>query len=275
MSEYHFSNLVAYNHTQLSEMHNASFHGYFVPMTMNAEASGEFWRTNQIDANVSVAMHNQDGTFIGLARMGTRGLRGWCGGFGIVPEFRGTGASVLLAEQMVQMARWHRLKTLQLEVLTQNTRAFKLYEKVGFTTTRKLFGLEINTTSLPAPTDLQVEAVPTERLLSELHQVDRPCWGLELASILCISTEAFVASTLSGGVNGLIVQRGGDKIRVLAAICQDELSDAAWAMLLRRAAGEATGIIVYNEPASSPLLACYQRLGFTEFFSQYEMFLNL
>lgn len=275
MSEYRFSNLVNYTHTQLAEMHNISFHGYFVPMTMSAEASAEFWRTNQIDANASVAMHDQDGAFVGLARVGKRGTRGWCGGFGIAPEFRGTGASVLLSEQMVRVAREWRLKTLQLEVLTQNTRAFKLYEKVGFTTTRKLFGLELATTSLPAATDMQVEAVPTERLLPELHKADRPCWGLEPTSILCMSTEAFVASTSGGGVNSLIVQRGNGKIRILAALCQDELNDAAWATFLRRAAGEATGIIVYNEPENSPLLACYQRLGFTEFFSQYEMFLNL
>ena len=42
MSEYSFSNLVNYTHSQLSEMHNTSFHGYFVPMTMTAEASAEF-----------------------------------------------------------------------------------------------------------------------------------------------------------------------------------------------------------------------------------------
>lgn len=275
MSEYRFSNLVNYTHTQLSEMHNTSFHGYFVPMTMSAEASAEFWRTNQIDANASVAMHDQNGAFVGLARTGTRGLRGWCGGFGIAPEFRGTGASTVLAKQMVRVARERGLKTLQLEVLTQNTRAFKLYEKVGFTTTRKLFGLEIATTSLPVAPDIQVEAVPTERLLLDLHKADRPCWGLEPTSILCISAEAFVASVPGGGVNGLIVQRGNGKIRILAALCQDELSDATWATFLRHAAGEATGIIVYNEPENSPLLSCYQRLGFTEIFSQYEMFLDL
>ena len=275
MSEYSFSNLVNYTHSQLSEMHNTSFHGYFVPMTMTAEASTEFWRANQIDANTSVAMHDQHGAFVGLARMGTRGSRGWCGGFGIAPEFRGTGASILLAEQMIRVARERGLDTLQLEVLTQNTRALKLYQKVGFTTTRKLFGLEIATASLPDASPLRVEAVPIERLFAEFGNVYHPCWSLELASILSMSTEAFLASTPGGTVYSLIVQRNNGKIRVLAALCQDALSDVEWAMLLRYAAGEATGIGIYNEPENNSLLGCYRRLGFTEIFSQYEMFLSL
>jgi hypothetical protein len=122
---------------------------------------------------------------------------------------------------------------------------------------------------------LQVKAVPTERLLPDLYNVDRPYWGLELASILSMRTEAFLALTPDGGVNSLIIRRNNGKIRILAALCQDTLSDAVWATFLRRAAGETTSIEVYNEPESSPLLTRYQRLGFTDTFSQYEMFLSL
>ncbi|GAC1619334.1 MAG: hypothetical protein NVS4B11_10560 [Ktedonobacteraceae bacterium] len=275
MCEYRFSNLVNYTHAQLSDMNNTSFHGYFFPWIMTSEESAEYWRVNQADANASVAMHDQNGAFVGLARMDTRGLRGRCGSFSIVPEFRGTGASILLAEQMVRVARKQGLKTLQLEVLAQNTRVLKVYEKVGFRITRELFTLEIATTSLPEAIPLQVKAVPTERLLPEQHNGEHPYWGLELASILSMRTEAFLALTPGGGVNSLIIRRNNGKIRILAALCQDTLSDAAWATFLRHAAGETTSIEVYNEPESSPLLTRYQRLGFTDIFSQYEMFLSL
>ncbi len=44
---------------------------------------------------------------------------------------------------------------------------------------------------------------------------------------------------------------------------------------LLRAAGDATTILIMNEPEDSPFLArCYE-LGFSEFFSQHEMFLRL
>lgn len=275
MCEYRFSNLVNYTHAQLSDMNNTSFHGYSLPWIMTAEESAEYWRVNQADANASVAMHDQHGAFVGLARMDTRGLRGRCGSFSIVPEFRGTGASILLAEQMVRVAREQGLKTLQLEVLAQNTRAFNVYEKVGFRTTRELLTLEVATSSLPEAIALQVKAVPTERLLPDLHDGARPYWGREFASILSMRTEAFLALTPGEEVNGLIIRRSNEKIRLLAALCQDTLSDAAWATFLRHAAGSATSIEVYKEPESSPLLPRYQRLGFTDSFSQYEMFLSL
>src|SRR6266571_4224979 len=134
MADYRFSDALSYTHEQLSQMFNESFTGYFFPANTSAQQNADFWRTEQIDSLCSVVMHDEAGTFVGLARMGVRGQRGWCGGFGIVPQFRRTGASKLLAAQMIQVARDTGLTTLLLEVLTQNTPAFKLYKSVGFET---------------------------------------------------------------------------------------------------------------------------------------------
>src|SRR5689334_16073127 len=103
MSEYRFSNALGYTFEQLADMHNTSFSGYFMPVSMTPGQTADFWRTNQIDANRCVVMHDANNTFVGMARMGTRGTRCWCGGFGIVPEFRGNGASKLLASEMVRV----------------------------------------------------------------------------------------------------------------------------------------------------------------------------
>ncbi|HEY7413790.1 MAG TPA: hypothetical protein VH593_01245, partial [Ktedonobacteraceae bacterium] len=73
MHTYHFSNALVYTLEKLSEMHNASFDGYFVPITMTPEMAADFWRMNQIDAQRSVVMHDEAGAFVGMARMGTRG----------------------------------------------------------------------------------------------------------------------------------------------------------------------------------------------------------
>src|SRR5258708_2094982 len=180
MSEYHFSNASGYTHAQLSEMHNLSFSGYFFPMTLTTEMNADFWRIYQIDANRSFAMHDQNETFVGMVRLATRGKRGWCGGFGIAPQFRGTGASTILAKRMVQVARESGLATLQLEALTQNIRAIKLYKKVGFISQRRLFGLTIVTDALPDAshrTFLQTESVSPVMLLPWLPSVGQQYWG--------------------------------------------------------------------------------------------------
>ncbi|HEY7414118.1 MAG TPA: GNAT family N-acetyltransferase, partial [Ktedonobacteraceae bacterium] len=184
--------------------------------------------------------------------------------------------STLLAEQMVRVARETGLDTLQLEVLTQNIRAIKLYTRVGFTTTRRLLGLEIATSALPAGSaTLRSEPVAVEALLSYFAEGGLPCWGRELASILAAPVESIIAIGPDGRINGLVMQRGDDKIRIQALLLQSKLTDAELASLLRQAAGSASGIRVHNEPEDSLLLTRYQALGFTESFSQYEMFVKL
>ncbi len=274
-NQYHFSDATGYTLAQMTEMHNESFSGYFMPATMTPEMMAHFWRVYQIDANRSVVMHDQTGRFVGMARVGARGSRGWCGGFGIAPDFRGSGASKLLAAEMVRVARDSGLTTLQLEVLTQNIRAFKLYQGAGFVTTRKLIGLQVAAASLPAVAEPQMEAAPLESLLPFLSSDHRPDWEQELASILTLQIEVVMALDGAGRVNGLIARRAGERLQVLAAILQPDFTNAGLAALLRRAAGDATTIQVYNEPEGSALLARYLDLGFTEFFSQYEMMLPL
>ena len=275
MNQYRFSDATGYTLAQITEMHNESFSGYFMPATMTTEATANFWRVHQIDASRSVVMHDENGTFVGMARTGVRGKRGWCGGFGIVPAFRGSGASKLLATEMVRMARDSGLTTLQLEVLTQNIRAYKVYENAGFVTTRKLIGLQVGAASLPPGANIQMETTTTEALLPFMRSGEQPDWERELATILTLQTEAVIASGVDGRVNGLIVRRSGERCQVQAAILQPDFTHAELATLLRSAAADAKTIQVYNEPEGSALLARYLELGFTDFFSQYEMIITL
>ncbi|GER91347.1 hypothetical protein KDW_55090 [Dictyobacter vulcani] len=275
---YRFSNALGYTFEQLAEMHNESFTGYFVPITMTPAQVADFWRVNQINATRCVVMHAANNAFVGMARMGTRGTRSWCGGFGIVPEFRGTGASTLLANEMVRVALNSGVEQLQLEVLSQNSRAIKLYERAGFVKQRRLLGLQITTSELPVSTVTMpvIERVALESCLSLFqHHTDRQSWGRELASLLAMDTEAFVTSSPDGQQSAIIVQRANDTIRLLAVLLPTQSTHAVLATLLHAIAADATTIQIYNEPEDGSLFQLYLDLGFTEFFSQYEMFLNL
>jgi GNAT superfamily N-acetyltransferase len=282
MTAYQFSDALGCSFDELAELHNGSFAGYFFPMTMTSHMTADFWRVHQIDATRCVVMRDASGGFAGMARMGTRGDRGWCGGFGIVPEHRGAGAGRLLAAAMVRVARESGLATLQLEVLTQNARAIRLYEGAGFVTRRRLFGIELATEALPAdPQGAELaaatEPVPVETLLPWLlsQPAERQSWGREPASLLTMRCEGLALRQGDEYICGLIVQRGGEKLRIQAAFFPPSLSDATVAGLLRQAAGSASGIQVFNEPEGSDFLARCRRLGFDEFFSQHEMWLTL
>lgn len=278
MREYHFSDVLNYTQSQLSEMHNASFQGYFVPLEMTARMSADFWRINQVDAALSVVMHEQEGkgegAFVGLARVGSRGKRGWCGGFGIVPDFRGSGASTLLATEMVRVARASGLESIQLEVLAQNVRAIKLYEKVGFVKTRRLLGLEIASAALPADAAARVERVSLEELLPAFHRGRRPAWSNELPALLSMNLDAFALVSPGGERGGILVQHANEKMRVVTALLGETVTTPAVAALLKTAAGDAQSVQVYNEAEGSLFLEHCQQLGFSEWFTQYEMLLQ-
>lgn len=98
----------------------------------------------------------------------------------------------------------------------------------------------------------------------------RLCWGCEPATILAGPSEALVIRGSDGQLSSVIVQRG-QRVSMLASLFSGGLADAELAALLRHAAGKAAGLLLYNEPEESPYLARYRALGFTEFFSQYEM----
>lgn len=275
MDAFHFSNALGYTFEQLADMHNASFTGYFVPIDMTPKQVADFWRANHIDANRCVVMHDTNHTFIGMARMGTRGERGWCGGFGIVPAFRGTGASRLLADEMVRVARETGLRLLQLEVLTQNIRARKLYERVGFRVQRRLFGLEIATAALPGHNSSSVERLSIETFLFKSQQNPvQPCWSLEPISFLVMNAEVLAVPGPDGQPNIFVVQHTNDTVRILATLLQNQLTDVAVAELLRTVAMDAKTVRLWNEPEESQLFSYTTRLGFTEMFSQYEMTLE-
>ena len=275
MNDFHFSHALGYTFEQLADMHNTSFTGYFVPISMTPEQVVDFWRMNQIDANRCVVMHDTHNTFVGMARMGTRGTRGWCGGFGIVPEFRGTGASKQLAGEMVRVARETGLRLLQLEVLTQNVRARKLYERVGFVVRRRLFGLEIAVEALPAGDSLTAERLPLDTLLSwPQENLLSHCWSLEAASLLAMNAEMLAIPGPDGQQNMFVVQRANGNVRMLATLLQSQFTDAEFAALLRTVAANARAIQMWNEPEESPLLHYTGRAGFREIFSQDEMILE-
>lgn len=53
-------------------------------------------------------------------------------GVSIIKEYWGYGIGSILTEEMIQFASYADIKVLTLEVVTQNKRAIKLYEKFGF-----------------------------------------------------------------------------------------------------------------------------------------------
>lgn len=297
-NDFEISNTSRLNIEQLAEAMNQAFAGYFVPVNNTAETYARFCRSYSIDMAQGVMARHWDGRLAGLTVLGLRGERGWCGGFGIVEEFRGQGLAGWLCGKLVERARELELATLQLEVLAQNEKAFKTYLKTGFQVTRDLV-------SLSAPASLVMEELKsahTVRLeISEvsleeaLHTATRlepalgfePCWQREPGSLHTMS-----------GLRGIVARRGGTALAVLIYWHVPEsghirilnltfYNEAAAKALLERAAvnskilrpqrEDAPEEVFHlgNEPENSELFLLLSQLGLQEIHRQHEMVIAL
>lgn len=266
---------------ELAEGTNRTFAGYFVPVQHAPLGFAARCRQLGMDVGQSVALRHRDGRLAGLTMLAIRSERGWCGGFGIVPEFRGRGLSRRLVEALIARARGAGLRTLQLEVITQNDPAIRTYARAGFQHVRDLLIL-----SGSAGRDALGEAPGWE--VAEVAPLDALCTGADLPqSVPCWQREP-VTLLLTDHLTALIACRGGRVGAVLLSrrdpaggpVCPLHLAftdEAAARALLARACagGEPPALFVLNEPEDSPALPLFQSLGLREQRRQHEMRITL
>jgi ribosomal protein S18 acetylase RimI-like enzyme len=283
---------------QLAEATNRTFTGYFVSIQHTTHSFARFCCAFQLDMALSVLLQTDPGELVGLAMLGIRDLRGWCGGFGIVPEYRGRGLAAHLIAGLITQARRAGLTTLQLEVLTQNTAAIRVYRNAGFEVTRDVLILAAEAPQVQAAIgpshrrdEYRSELLTLEQALAVQNAVamsPQPAypWQRDLASLITGRKVQCRLATREGRPRALLIYRivpSSGAISIDRCIFDEEA--AAHALLGRaieeamaaHSAAEGTGLTLHvlNEPEGSPLLALLQPLGFRATNRQHEMKLEL
>ncbi len=126
-----------YTTEKLATAFTRGFEQYFVSHEMTPEAMAERVVYQDVALESSFVLQDDDGP-AGLALLSVRGERGWCCALGVAASYRGGGYGRILMERLIEEARQLRLKELWLEVFTQNTVAFQLYQSLGFRVEREL-----------------------------------------------------------------------------------------------------------------------------------------
>src|SRR4051812_28928051 len=84
----------------LAEIFTRSFEAYFYPSTVTAEQLAARVRMENLDLQRSLVILLGEQP-VGVALLGLRGERAWCGGFGVMLPFRGRGLAHQLAAAML------------------------------------------------------------------------------------------------------------------------------------------------------------------------------
>lgn len=261
-----------------------AFKGYFLPVVLNDVWLARRVRLEQYDLSNSLVAYDGD-EVAGIAALAVRGRRGWCAGFGIVPELRGRGRGRELMTAFVARARAAGLRRLSLEVMAPNVAARRLYERAGMSVTRDLLVLERaaggesdGRETKPARTPRRARApkeAPAEELLAHYTRLhaEPPAWQRELASLLAADLRGLYlgprARPRAYALTGQS-QDGNTYISDLAAAGDADAEEMCAA--LARMPG---ALRIVNEPEQGPFAAPLLRHGFTEGIRQHEMTMEL
>lgn len=247
---------------------NRVFEQYLLPMSFTAEQLRLHVTCNDIDEAFSPLWYDRSGEVIGAAMLGVRGTRGWIGGFGIAPAYRGKKYAALLLEQIVAAARARGLTELALEVLSENAVARKVYAAAGFAVTRKLVSLQ---TGVEATRDLSGFTPADPAYFIDRSDGTAPCWQREPASL----RHGAVSSAVAHADGTYAVYRANEnaaQIFNLHAQTPERLTALAHAVAQGR---PLQSLFILNEPEDSLAVRSAQEAGWKQPFLQYEMKLVL
>jgi ribosomal protein S18 acetylase RimI-like enzyme len=203
---------------QLAELFTAAYEGYFVPFNIDQAAFENMVEAFDLDLGGSLVALDGD-TPVGLANLGLRGERTWLGGVGVVPSHRRGGIGEQLTRALMDSARERGATAMLLEVITENTPAIALYEKLGFEHVR-----ELELLSLPeaaggggaeeVPLDVAQALVAARREEPEPWQREDQTVahlvGRDPAPQALVSGDAAAIYRMSGPAASLIQAAGGD-----------------------------------------------------------------
>lgn len=258
----------------LTEFWNLSYSGYFVPISFTEEMLSDWMIRGALDLDLSPVLMDGD-TFVGISLLGIRGSRGWIGGFGISPLYRGRGLANSLFSEQIGWARANKLPHVQLEVLSQNW-AQKVYARAGFNPTRSLAVLAGLPSDASAPS-VYVHAGEPELLLrhhGRLHKQFQACWQREVPYLTALPDPIPVHGSYTGQRDWpsgyLLYTHDATTIRILDGAVQHTVEAKALVCSLALQYPDVR-IICINEPLDSPLYTALRDAGVALRDTQIEM----
>lgn len=274
MGEYTFSNALMFNMSELAVMVNRTYEQSFLPLQQTAGELAAYCQYNNMDLGNSLVMREGD-NLVGATLLATRGKRGWLGGFGIVPEYRGRGAGKALLGRQLTAGRAIGLTSIQLEAPLESEVAVRLGESMGFITRRDVLDLLLASDTLPQhDSNASISATDAETIMDWLLQGLQPAWTRERINLLIKGGEALTLTRADGSKAALMYRRRGrqgEKVQIYAMALSETGNTLDFLALLHHAAAGATKISIHNEPEGTPLHHACRELGFSEEHRYHEM----
>ena len=271
-----------YSIEQLTQAYNQTRVDYLVPMPMNPARLAEYVHHYDVDLDHSFVAETE-GQMLGLGMLGVRPASAWITRLGVLPVQRRFGVGRALVRALLDASeRLGRAQTI-LEVIKNNTPAYRLFVSNGFQETRELIILRRPPGPPPSPPEGEArwfERAEALGLLEQRRQLES--WITDMPSLQHADNLLGLTVTLPDGPEGgqgwLVCehQRHGKFIVVLARLTLStvrgdptRVGQALLTHLYQRYADLDTH--VENVDAADPHLAALLNMGYVESFRRIEM----
>ncbi|MEO0725587.1 MAG: GNAT family N-acetyltransferase [Bacteroidota bacterium] len=261
----------------LAASFNTAFAGYFVPINFSVEGMEERIRRARIDLQQSVGVFEGEKLvafmLTGVGEEGHKKLA-YNAGTGVIPAFRGQR----LVQRMYDWAepKWRAagFTDLTLEVIVENDKAIKAYQRVGFTVDRRLVAYEYNSETAAVSSELLTEVRELNWSAYAEIQPFAFSWDYGRAGILAIAEDYRFYEWQEGGtIQAYAVVHKGRRIGQ-AGCRQNDLEH--WTQLLSALQKQHPELSWINiDSRASTVIKALQENEWEPIIEQFEMFRSL
>jgi ribosomal protein S18 acetylase RimI-like enzyme len=183
---------------ELIDVQNEIFSDYIIPMKSSRQFFLDFLSSVGGDLrNVMVA--SLAGKIIGYVNPVVDGREGWIGGVGVIPSLRnrGTGGKLMIAAE--DFCKSKGVTELYLEVIEGNSRAQRLYERLGYAVTRKFLTAEGKPARFEGFGAMPLKANMSEIIALHEKSYGDTCWQRKKIEALVQSARGAECFKVDGG----------------------------------------------------------------------------
>jgi ribosomal protein S18 acetylase RimI-like enzyme len=266
---------------RLADIYNDTRVDYIVPMPMNARRVQEYVHDYDIDLDQSIVVDNGAGRAVAMGMLAFRGERAWITRLGVCPDQRGRKLGDLVMDELLQRARAHRAKDVQLEVIVGNDPAARLFIKKGFVFNRELLILNRPPSSVSPQSlhEFNVTQLSDTEIFTSLQT--RSCassWLDDTESLINTGhLIGFRASHSNGATGWLICKKSRFQFSHFALDVGEQCPHETMLALLDalHRSYPTQDAKFENLDSRSPALSAFMASGYIEVFRRTEMLLSL
>lgn len=256
----------------LTALYNRTRSDYLVPMQMTPDKMAEYARIYDVSLDHSFVALDAAGDPVGVGMLGVREGRAWITRLGVLPTQRGKGTARRIVDGLIEAAWDTEAGYIQLEFITGNHAAGRLFASAGFVPVHELAVMERSPWlgHRPAATPSVGRMTPEAITAALAARSEQSAWTAQTESLLN-------AGSLTGwqaGESWVICQRGDSLLTHFALGPVFERRTMQAILVAMDASAPAQRIRIENIAADDPMLPTLDALAYGIVFRRTEMLME-